>query len=86
MNTEHSKVVPVLEFVDELLGERRPSTIDTRFQSIIFRVLSNLDYQLETEYQKRDDFQLSKSGRRRSNERIQKIERDILKCQSLLIK
>lgn len=84
MNTDNSKLLSVLEFVDDLLGETRPPTTDTRYQRIVFHVLANIEYKLESEYQKREDFQLSKSGRRRSNERIQKLEKDISKCHSLL--
>lgn len=84
MNTDNSKLLNVLEFVDDLLGESKSPTTDARYQRIVFHVLSNIEYKLETEYQKREDFQFSKSGRRRSNERIQKLEKDIQKCHSLL--
>lgn len=84
MNTDSSKFLNILEFVDDLLGERKTPTIETKYQRIVYHALASIEYKLEAEYQKREDFQLSKSGRRRSNERIQKLERDISKCHSLL--
>jgi ferritin-like protein len=88
MNLIDDNFVTKLSKVEELLHDsihnRPPSPVTSRYYQIVQKVLNTLDEEIASEFRVRATFDLSKNARRRSNNRLHKLQSRKQRCLDLL--